>query len=65
MNPLITAFDGQLHRDQVISLWKEVSGYETDHNASLLVIDKKLEFIAVDWIVRHMAIIVGLLSSLE
>jgi len=44
MNPLITAFDAQLHRDQVISLWQAVFGYEADHNAPLLVIDKKLEF---------------------
>ena len=44
MNPIITAFDARLHRDQVVSLWKEVFGYEADHNAPLLVIDKKLEF---------------------
>lgn len=44
MNPIITAFDTQLHRDQVISLWEDVFGYEADHNAPLLVIDKKLEF---------------------
>lgn len=44
MNPIITAFDTQLHRDQVISLWEVVFGYEADHNAPLLVIDKKVEF---------------------
>ena len=44
MNPIITAFDARLHRDQVVSLWKEVFGYEADHNAPQLVIDKKLEF---------------------
>ena len=44
MNPIITTFDNRLHRDQVISLWTEVFGYEADHNAPQLVIDKKLEF---------------------
>jgi ribosomal protein S18 acetylase RimI-like enzyme len=44
MNLIVTAFDTQLHRDQVVLLWKEVFGYEADHNAPHLVIDKKLEF---------------------
>ena len=44
MDPIITAFDNRLHRDKVISLWKEVFGYEADHNLPQLVIDKKLEF---------------------
>ena len=44
MNPVITTFDNRLHSDQVISLWKEVFGYEADHNVPQLVIDKKLEF---------------------
>ena len=44
MNPIITKFNSRLHRDQVISLWNKVFGYEADHNASQLVIDKKLEF---------------------
>ncbi|HEA66812.1 MAG TPA: GNAT family acetyltransferase [Desulfobacterales bacterium] len=44
MNPIITTFDNRLHRDQVISLWKEIFGYEADHNAPQLVINKKLEF---------------------
>lgn len=44
MDPLIAAFDTRLHRDQVISLWEAVFGYEADHNAPQLVIDKKLEF---------------------
>ena len=44
MNPTIASYDNRLHRDQVISLWKEVFGYEADHNAPQLVIDKKLEF---------------------
>ena len=42
--PVITPFDNQFHRDQVISLWNEVFGYEADHNTPKLVIDKKLEF---------------------
>ena len=54
MNPIITAFDTRLHYDQVISLWEDVFGYEADHNAPQLVIDKKLEigdglfFVALD-----------------
>ena len=44
MDPIVTTFDNRLHRDQVILLWKEVFGYEADHNAPRLIIDKKLEF---------------------
>ena len=44
MNPIITTFDTRLHYDQVISLWKDVFGYEAEHNAPQLVIDKKLDF---------------------
>ncbi len=44
MKPTIASYDNRLHRDQVISLWKEVFGYEAYHNAPQLVIDKKLEF---------------------
>ncbi|WDP89101.1 MAG: GNAT family acetyltransferase [Desulfobacter sp.] len=40
----ITEFDNSKHRDQVISLWKEVFGYEAAHNAPDLVIDKKINF---------------------
>ena len=40
----ITTFDNLKHRAQVISLWKDVFGYEANHNAPELVIDKKLEF---------------------
>ena len=40
----INVFDNQFHRDQVISLWNAVFGYEADHNTPELVIDKKLEF---------------------
>ena len=32
MNPIIASYDNRLHRDQVIALWKEVFGYEADHN---------------------------------
>lgn len=38
----LCAFDDQLHRQQVIALWREVFGYETAHNAPALAIDKKL-----------------------
>ena len=44
MNPIIASYDNWLHRDQVIALWKDVFGYEADHNEPQLVIDKKLEF---------------------
>ncbi len=44
MNLIITAFDAKLHSDQVISLWQEVFGYEAEHNAPLLVIEKKVDF---------------------
>lgn len=40
----IVEFDNLKHRDQVISLWKTVFGYEADHNVPGLVIDKKLDF---------------------
>lgn len=40
----IIKFDNVKHRNQVIALWKEVFGYEADHNAPGLVIDKKLDF---------------------
>ena len=40
----IETYDNLKNRDQVISLWKEVFGYEADHNGPELVIDKKLEF---------------------
>ncbi len=41
---MITTFDKQLHREQVVALWQAVFGYEADHNVPQLVIDKKLEF---------------------
>lgn len=50
----ILKFDNSKHRNGVISLWKEVFGYEADHNNPELVIDKKLDlndelfFIATD-----------------
>ena len=40
----ITKFNNSKHRDQVISLWKEVFGYDANHNAPDLVIDKKINF---------------------
>ena len=40
----IKTFDNLKHRAQVILLWKEVFGYEAEHNAPELVIDKKFEF---------------------
>ena len=40
----ITPFDNKKHREQVISLWNDVFGYEAAHNLPQLVIDKKLEF---------------------
>ena len=44
MNPVIAPFDNQKQRDQVISLWNEVFGYNAGHNLPQLAIDKKLEF---------------------
>ncbi len=50
----ILNFDNSQHRNGVVSLWKEVFGYEADHNVPELVIDKKLEandellFVAID-----------------
>ena len=44
MTIVITKFDNQIHRDQVVSLWNKVFGYELAHNAPELVIDKKLKF---------------------
>ena len=38
----LCAFDDQLHRQQVIALWREVFGYEAAHNTPALAIDKKL-----------------------
>jgi ribosomal protein S18 acetylase RimI-like enzyme len=40
----ITAFYNKKHRDQVVSLWETVFGYETSHNAPNIVINKKIEF---------------------
>lgn len=42
MHP-ITSYSNEIHRLQVIHLWKTVFGYETAHNAPSLAIDKKLE----------------------
>ena len=40
----ITEFENKKHRDQVVSLWEAVFGYETSHNSPGLVIDKKIKF---------------------
>ena len=40
----IKAYEDSKHRDQVISLWRKVFGYEAAHNTPELAIDKKLEF---------------------
>lgn len=40
----IIAFDNLKHIEQVISLWKEVFGYEAAHNDPGIVIDKKIDF---------------------
>jgi ribosomal protein S18 acetylase RimI-like enzyme len=44
MNFEIITFDNIKHREHVISLWKDVFGYETSHNSPGLVIDKKVGF---------------------
>ncbi len=41
MTITITSYDDICHRDQVVTLWQDVFGYETDHNLPTLVIDKK------------------------
>lgn len=38
----IMLFDNDTHRTQVIALWDRVFGYEAQHNAPAIVIDKKL-----------------------
>jgi ribosomal protein S18 acetylase RimI-like enzyme len=38
----IKPFDNLGHREQVITLWEAVFGYETAHNSPNLVIDKKV-----------------------
>jgi ribosomal protein S18 acetylase RimI-like enzyme len=54
MNALtIRTYEDADHREQVISLWRTVFGYEAKHNEPSLVIDKKrgvddLLFVAVD-----------------
>ena len=39
----IKEFDNTKHRQEVITLWREVFGYEDARNAPELVIDKKIE----------------------
>jgi ribosomal protein S18 acetylase RimI-like enzyme len=55
VNPLaIARFNNSTHRNQVITLWETVFGYEAAHNRPALVIDKKLAandnlfFVALD-----------------
>ena len=38
----IIQFDNRKHRQQVVALWQNVFGYESDHNVPELVIDKKI-----------------------
>jgi ribosomal protein S18 acetylase RimI-like enzyme len=38
----IIEFDNSKHRQQVVALWQNVFGYESDHNVPELVIDKKI-----------------------
>jgi ribosomal protein S18 acetylase RimI-like enzyme len=38
----VCVFDDHAHRAQVTSLWRQVFGYETAHNAPSLAIDRKL-----------------------
>ena len=40
----IIPYDDAEYRDRVITLWNTVFGYEADHNAPGLVIDKKVQF---------------------
>ena len=37
----IVTFDNQQHREQVVSLWREVFGYESVHNSPEVTIEKK------------------------
>lgn len=38
----VTQYKDSSHRDQVVSLWETVFGYETAHNRPAVAIDKKL-----------------------
>jgi ribosomal protein S18 acetylase RimI-like enzyme len=38
----IVEFDNLKHCEQVVGLWRDVFGYEADHNRPELVIDKKI-----------------------
>lgn len=54
MTATLLPYDDELHRHEVIALWREVFGYETAHNAPGLSLDRKLAvrdgliFVAVD-----------------
>ena len=56
----IITYDNLRHRDQVISLWRTVFGYEAKHNAPGLVIDKKLEFDdGLFFVAMHKNVLIG------
>ncbi len=40
----IIPFEKNIHKEPVVELWEKVFGYETDHNAPELVIEKKIQF---------------------
>lgn len=44
LKPKIIKYNNQEHRKRVISIWKEIFGYEKIHNEPSLVIDKKIEY---------------------
>ena len=54
MNTTFSNYNDHSHRNQVITLWETVFGYEAAHNRPALVIDKKLAandnlfFVALD-----------------
>jgi ribosomal protein S18 acetylase RimI-like enzyme len=38
----IATYNNEVHRDQVVQLWRSIFGYDTPHNAPALAIDRKL-----------------------
>ena len=38
----IASYNNEVHRDQVVQLWRSIFGYDTPHNAPALAIDRKL-----------------------
>ena len=60
----ITPFNNRKHRDQVISLWNDVFGYEAAHNLPQIVIDKKLEFgDGLFFVAIHQKVVVGTIMA--